>query len=180
MLLKFKTSHLATVVFTATVVLSSTTSFANKAQCKQDYEKIISKEITKMGTAFNDGNYQYIADKSDSSIIELTGGKANYDAILLQAVTAFKNENIKVDKVDTQPPKESHIIQNKEFCVIPKHTSISINGKTVAGDMSFMLAVRPLDSNEWKYIDGAGLKKNPDMLQILFPEIPPNKIILPK
>ncbi len=49
----------------------------------------------------------------------------------------------------------------------------------MTGDKSFMLAVRPLDSQEWKYIDGAGLQKNPDMLYSLFSEIPRDKNIIP-
>jgi hypothetical protein len=40
----------------------------------------------------------------------------------------------------------------------------------MTGDLSFMLAVRPIESKEWKYIDGAGLQKNPDMIYTLFPD----------
>lgn len=88
------------------MILSSTTAFADATQCKKDYDKVISKEITQMSTALNSSNYQYIAEKSDSSIIELSGGKENYNAILALAANSFKNRNIQVKKIDIQPPQK--------------------------------------------------------------------------
>ena len=76
MLYKFNTSQFIKILFTG-MILSSTAAFADATQCKKDYDNIISKEMTQMSTALNSGNYQYIADKSDSSIIELAGGQEN-------------------------------------------------------------------------------------------------------
>lgn len=179
MLYKFNASQFIKIFFTG-MILSSTTAFADATQCKKDYDKVISKEITQMSTALNSSNYQYIAEKSDSSIIELSGGKENYNAILALAANSFKNRNIQVKKIDIQPPQNSYIFGKKEFCIIPKQLTILMNGKAMTGDKSFMLAVRPLESQEWKYIDGAGLKKNPDMLYTLFSEIPRDKNIIPE
>ena len=106
MLYKFNTSQFIKILFTG-VILSSATAFADTTQCKKDYEKVISQEITQMSTALNNGNYQYIAEKSDPSIIEFSGGQENYNALLVLAVNSFKKGNIQVEKVDIQPPPNS-------------------------------------------------------------------------
>ena len=165
-------------ILLSTILFSSASAYAENKLCQKDYEDIISSEITQISTALNQGNYSYILEKSDPSIIELSGGIESYNAILSLAANSFKQGGIQVDKVALLPPQNSHIFGKKEFCVIPKQLTIVMNGKPIIGEQSFMLAVRPLDSKEWKYIDGTGLKKNPDMLYTLFSEIPSSQNIL--
>ncbi|MGE8684050.1 MAG: hypothetical protein ACN6OV_06130 [Acinetobacter sp.] len=163
---------LITRIFFAGVILTSNTAFANSTQCKDDYEKIIAKEIKDIGTALNKGNYALITEKTDSSIINYAGGKDKYNAILELAANSFKQNKIYVSQVETYAPKQSYIIGRNEFCAVPKQVTISMNGRKMTGDLSFMLAVRPIESKEWKYIDGTGLQKNPDMIYTLFPDLP--------
>ena len=59
MLSKFNTSQLIKFLFSG-IILTSTSAFAEKIQCKKDYEQVISKEITQMSTALNNGNYQFM------------------------------------------------------------------------------------------------------------------------
>ena len=146
--------------------------FAADLQCKKDYETVISKNIIEMSTAFNSGNLQYIANKTDSSLIDYIEGKDAYKSLLELTVYSFINNNIVVSKVETRPPQDNFIIGNNEICFIPKQLTIMINGKQQPGSESFMLAVRPLESKDWKYLDGSGLQKNPAMLYILFPDFP--------
>lgn len=171
MLVKTYTLLFSKILFTG-IILSSTTAFANSPQCKDDYEKFIAKEIKEIGSAFNTGNYALIAEKTDSSLINFAGGTEKYNAILELAANSFKQNKIQVTKVDTYPPKQSYIIGKNEFCAVPKQITISMNGRKMTGDLSFMLAVRPIDSKEWKYIDGVGLQKNPYMIYTLFPDLP--------
>jgi hypothetical protein len=57
---------------------------------------------------------------------------------------------------------------------------MEVQGKMVQS-ATFMIAVRQL-GKEWKYLDGAGLRKHPDHLYRLLPklergiELPPNKV----
>jgi hypothetical protein len=166
---KLKKLELTKLVCVGFVVISQST-FAKDLQCKKDYESVISKNIVAISTALNIGDLQYIESKTDSSLIDYVGGKEAYYGVLALAANAFKKGNIVVSKVETQPPQDSYLVGNNEICFIPKQLTILINGKPQLGEKSFMLAVRPLASNEWKYLDGAGLKKNPDMLYTLFPD----------
>ena len=147
-------------------------TFAADFQCKKDYETVISKNIIEMSTAFNSGNLQYIESKTDSSLIDYIGGKDAYKNLLELTANSFKKNNIVVSKVETSPPQDNYIVGNNEICFVPKQLTLMINGKQQHGSESFMLAVRPLASKEWKYLDGSGFKKNPDMLYILFPDFP--------
>lgn len=151
-------------------VLISQSILAKDLQCKNDYESIISKNIVAMSTAFNNGNWQYIENKTDTTLIDYAGGKEAYKGLLASAVDTFKKDNILVTKVETQPPQDSYIAGVNELCFIPKQLTFSTNGKSKLGEKSLMLAVRPLASKEWKYMDGAGLIKNPELLYTLFPD----------
>lgn len=161
------------ILCTSYFVLSPTV-FAQDLQCKNDYNTIISKDIIALGTAIETENLQYIEDKTDSSVLNYLGGKESMHSMLMLTMDMFIKNKIHVAKIETQPPQESYIFDNKEICFVPKQLTLQINGQIRQSDKTFMVAVRQLPSNEWKYIDGVGLKRNPDMLYKLFPEFPKN------
>lgn len=169
-LTKMKLKQLICISFFA---LSHST-FAANLQCKKDYETVISKNIIEVSTAFNSGNLRYIESKTDSSLINYIGGKDAYKNLLELAAKSFREKNIVVSKVETSPPQNNYIVGNNELCFVPKQVTLIVNGKQQLGSKSFMLAVRPLASKEWKYLDGSGFQKNPHMLYVLFPDFPRN------
>ena len=153
-------------------VLMMQSAFAENLQCHQDYKNIISNEMIKLGTAFNTGDLKYIEDKTDSSLINYAGGAKAYENMLEQSVSMLKKSNIKVTSVETSIPQDNYIVGNNELCFVPKQLTLALNGKQQPLTQSFMLAVRPLTSKEWKYIDGTGFKNKPELLYILFPDFP--------
>ncbi|MEB3768311.1 hypothetical protein [Acinetobacter sp. MD2] len=146
-------------------------TFAADLACQKDYESIISKNIIAISTAFNSRNFQYIENKTDSSLINYAGGQSAFRNLLEITANNFKKSNIVVSKVETQPPVDNYIVGNNEICFIPEKLTLMVNGQEHISE-SFMLAIRPLISKKWKYLDGAGFKKHPNMLYILFPDFP--------
>lgn len=157
-------------IICASFVLTTQAALAIDLQCEKDYKTVISNNIVEMSKAFNTENIQYIEDKTHSSLIDYAGGKEAYRDILTFAVHTFRKANMIVTHVETLPPQGNYIVGENEICFIPKQLTMEINGNQHVADQSFMLAVRSTSSKEWKYLDGAGLKKNPDMLYTLFPD----------
>ncbi len=64
---------------------------------------------------------------------------------------------------------------------MPRTSIVQIEGKK-AKSTTFMVAIRQKGGTEWKYLDGAGLIKNPDYLYRFLPdlergiELPPNSV----
>ena len=58
----------------------------------------------------------------------------------------------------------------EKICFLPKKTVMEVNGQKIQSN-SFMIAAKK-EGKEWNYLDGAGLRKNPDMLWLFFPELP--------
>ena len=57
----------------------------------------------------------------------------------------------------------------EEVCFVPRTSVVEIGGKR-ATSMTFMIAVRK-PGGEWKFLDGAGLRKHPDLLYRLLPDL---------
>lgn len=147
----------------------SNLAFAQELECQKDYEKHISNEIQLLSKAFNYDDLDYIEKKTDPSLVNLVGGEANYRKLIEASLKLVKQQNIVISNIVTQAPNQSYVSEQNEICFVPKQTTILINGKDQRLESSFMLAVRPLSSKEWKYIDGSGLKKKPEMFYSLFP-----------
>jgi hypothetical protein len=54
---------------------------------------------------------------------------------------------------------------------VPKRSTIEADGRRVRSQ-GFYVAVRKKSEKEWKLLDGAGFRGNPEMLWTLLPELP--------
>lgn len=158
-------------LFLSSAVLAQS-AFAADLQCKKDYDSIIAKDIHAVSTAYNNDNLQYLADMTDDSVVNFAGGKQALFEKLTLAVSMFKKANMTISEVKTEPPQYSYIVKDNEICFVPKQTKVIIKGRAEYTETNFMLAVRPISSQKWKYVDGSGLIKHPEMLYTLFPDFP--------
>jgi hypothetical protein len=54
---------------------------------------------------------------------------------------------------------------------VPKRNITEVDGRTVRSQ-GFYVAVRKKSGKEWKLIEGAGFRKNPELLWKLLPDLP--------
>ena len=100
-----------------------------------------------------------------------------------QAVIQLRGSGIKFLQSELGVPSEMHSAGEEEICLVPRISVVEVGGKK-AKSTTFMIAIRRLGASEWKYLDGAGLRKNPDLLYQLFPKLqrgiglPENKVEL--
>ncbi|QIO07306.1 hypothetical protein [Acinetobacter shaoyimingii] len=148
------------------------TTFAQKLQCLEDYPNIIAPELKEMMLQLSKGDYTILETKTHPSLIEYSGGKEAYLSVLKLAQSFLANQNIEITDIKTEAPTYTYFAGDEEVCFIPKMISMKISGKAISVPPSYMVAVRTLNTQEWRYIEGANLQKKPHLLYVLFPKFP--------
>ncbi|BCX71870.1 MULTISPECIES: hypothetical protein [Acinetobacter] len=147
---------------------------AQQLSCQQDYPKIIAPDLQRLGQDLKNNDYSFMQQKTHPSLINYVGGPENYQKLLKYAQNMFAESKLEIQKVESNPPLYSYIVDQEEICFVPKTITMKVAGKTVKAPPSFMVAIRSQHSHQWTYLDGSGLQKNPKMLFILFPNFPKN------
>lgn len=137
----------------------------------------IKNDINSMMELFESGNAQALIDRTHESIFDLAGGKAAFEALTKQAVDQVMKSGVKFLESSLGTPTEVHPAGKYEVCFVPRTSVMEFQGNKVKS-VGFMIAARTQGTKAWKYLDGSGLRKNPQLLGKLFPELDP-KIVLP-
>jgi hypothetical protein len=58
-----------------------------------------------------------------------------------------------------------------EVCFLPSESVLEMNGKR-ANSKGFLIAARKKGTSDWLFLDGASLRKSPELLRKLFPDLP--------
>jgi hypothetical protein len=80
-------------------------------------------------------------------------------------------------------PTELYPAGDEELCFVPRVSIIESRGQRIRST-TFMIAIRPVGGGEWRYLDGSGLRRSPELLYRFFPalqrdlRLPPNAIEL--
>jgi hypothetical protein len=127
-------------------------------------------EITSMYDAFEHGDAKALLAKTHESLYKLTGGKEAFEKATQQAVDQLRGSGIKFLRSELGTPTQTYVADEEEVCFVPRVSVMEIQGKQ-AKSTGFMIAIRKLGTDEWKYLDGAGLRKNPDLLYLLMPKL---------
>lgn len=162
-----------------TVRLAATTGALSEAEAK-----VIKKDITHLLALFEKGDAQALLDQTHESIYPLAGGsKEAFDKLTKAAAEQIMHMDIKFLESEMGEPTEVYAAGRYEVCFAPRVSIIEVKGKKVKS-IGFMIAARTTGQDSWKYLDGAALRKHPEMLAKLFPELdpkvklPPNKVEL--
>ena len=67
---------------------------------------------------------------------------------------------------------------SEEVTFVPKTHVVQMAGQRVSA-IGFFIAARKKGTNEWLFLDGNGLRKNPALLWQLFPELPKDVVTPP-
>jgi len=147
-----------------------------------------SKELVAQATAYRNAAAKGDADKvlqhTHPALFTLFGGKEPFEAATRLALKILAGKYV-VEKVTFGEPSELLVAGKEEVCFVP-FVQIASAGDIRARAESFFIAVRPVGKPGWKFIDAAGLRKNPELLLQLFPDLPrevvtpPNKVELIK
>lgn len=133
--------------------------------------KAINAAITAMERSFREAGYDGIAKGTHPSLIAQMGGEEKFRKTLEGAVAIMQSGKVKVSDSKLEVPAELYEAGEEWVCFVPKRNTVEVEGQTVLS-VGFFVAIRKKEENEWKLLDGAGLRRNPEMLWTLLPELP--------
>lgn len=166
---------------TAIYLLLATPAFAELLSVAESEE--LRGQIIAVTTAFENGNAEALIEHTHPSLYALTGGRDAFAEMTLQALVQLRETGIKFLHAEVGTPTPIYPAGDEEVCFVPRVSVMEIQGKK-ARSTTFMIAIRPIGGKEWKFLDGAGLRKHPDLLYKLLPKLergivlPPNNLEL--
>lgn len=133
--------------------------------------KAINAAITAMERSFREADYDGIAKGTHPSLIAKLGGEEKFRKSLESAVGMMRSGKVKISEAQLEVPAELYEAGDEWVCFVPKRNTVEVEGQTVRS-VGFFVAIRKKAEKEWKLLDGAGLRRNPEMLWALLPELP--------
>jgi len=141
----------------------------------------VKSDIATMLEAFEKGDAAPLIARTHESIYGVMGGKEQFEKTSKKAVDQMMQSGIKFLDSEVGTPTKTYPAGEEEVCFVPRISVFEILGKK-AKSTGFMIAIRRIGGDSWKYLDAAGLRKNPEYLKLLLPklesgiELPPNKV----
>ena len=162
-------------------LLLLTTASAQAARLSEAESAALRADIEQMMHAFDAGNADTLIERTHPSLVALSGGDEAYAKLVRTSVETLRGAGIRFVSSKLGEPTEIHAAGDEEVCFVPRVSVMTMGDKTVR-TTSFMIAIRAKGSANWKYLDGAGLRKNPQALELLLPkleknlQLPPNEM----
>ena len=156
----------AVLLFATTI---SCAAFA--ATLAPDDAKVLEERATKIGAAFDAADVDAIVAMTHPSLFGLMGGREKMIAITKSAMSQLKTMDVQVIESSLGIPTELHSAADEIVCFYPRTTVMRV-GEKKAKSTGFLICVRKTEGGEWLFLDGSGLRKNPELLKMLLPALP--------
>lgn len=145
-------------------------SLSGAEEFPEKERKAIAKEVSGMMASFNQGDAKALIEKTHPSIYKLAKGKENFEAALLAAAKQIMDQGIVIESFTVERPEKLYKAGDDSVCFVPKTLVMVLDGRRIKS-VSYMVAIKGKDE-VWRYLDGAGARKNPDQLWSLLPDLP--------
>jgi hypothetical protein len=127
-------------------------------------------EIAAMMTAFEGGDPSMFLELTHPPLQSLAGGPDAFAALVRQSLDALRQGGVKMISAEVGAPTQTYSAGEEELCCVPRVTVMEVHGRR-ARSTTFMIAIRRVGDSQWKYLDGAGLRRSPDLLCQLVPKL---------
>jgi hypothetical protein len=101
----------------------------------------------------------------------MAGGRAAFVEVIKQSLTMVKASGLEILSSRSLEPSEVLDAGEYEACVIPEENIMKFKELRLR-DRGFTIALRKKGTNEWRLFGGAGLRRNPQLLNMLVPNFP--------
>jgi hypothetical protein len=138
-------------------------------------------DIKELYQYFETGQAEPFVDKSHRSLVTKAGGREALVQLTREALRFVASLEPKYLSSEFGTPSEIYAAGSEEVSIVPRRSRMEIRGKILKTE-SFLVAVRKKGGGPWTYLDGAGLRDNPRMLDEMLPELergivlPPNTL----
>lgn len=152
-------------------------SVASAAGLSPEEEKGLAGRANEYLLAAQQGDAEKFLRLTHPSLHGLFGGQAAFEEATRAALKTLAGKST-VTAVAVGRPTAPLIVGKEELCLVPMSVSTRL-GNQATETNSYYVAVRTVGSAEWRFIDGAGLRKRPEVLWQLFPGLPKD-VVLPR
>lgn len=133
--------------------------------------KVIHAAIAGMERSFREADYDGIVKGTYPGLIAKMGGEEKFRKTLEGAVAMMQSGKVKVGDSKLEAPAELYEAGEEWVCFVPKRNTVEVEGQKVLS-VGFFVAIRKKTEKEWTLLDGAGLRRSPEMLRALLPDLP--------
>ncbi|MFZ5637610.1 MAG: hypothetical protein ACOY82_13605 [Pseudomonadota bacterium] len=136
-------------------------------------------ELSSMLASFEQGDYEALLAKTHPVLYDMAGGREALERSMRQAQERIEAAGIRFVSSEMGVPTETYPAGDEELCFVPRVSIIESGGKRIRS-ATFMIAIRRIGGTEWRYLDGSGLRRDPEKLYHFFPALqrdlplPPN------
>lgn len=125
----------------------------------------------KVAAAFDTSDADTIVEMTHPSLFALMGGRDRMLELTRTAMTQLKAMDVEMISSALGTPTESYTAGDELVCFYPRITVMRVGEKKAKGT-GYLVSVRKLPDGEWLFLDGAGFRKNPQLLETLLPALP--------
>jgi hypothetical protein len=127
-------------------------------------------DVAAITTSFERGDATALIERTHPSLQSLAGSPKAFAEITRQSVEQLRQSGVKFLSAEVGTPTQTYSAGEEEVCFVPRISIMEVQGRK-ARSTTFMIAIRRIGEREWKYLDGAGLRKHPDLLYQLLPKL---------
>ncbi len=160
-----------------TIVLSLY-SFGNPVPQLDETDIVLLKDdVSLLIESLNKGDARTITNLTHELAYNALGGKEAFYNVTQKAIQQMQEAETNFLKVSIDDPSPVYRAGKYEVCFIPMTSLIQIKTYKLE-NVGFMVGIKNIGNQVWKYIDGASLAKDLKLLNKLLPGLDPN-IALP-
>jgi hypothetical protein len=140
--------------------------------------KAFLEKAESLQAAFDRGDAEAIIASTHPAIFN-TVGREEFEKVARQSVASLGGKVTTISRTWGEP-SAVYSSGPDEVCFLPRESVLEMEGKR-ASSKGFLIAARKKGAGEWLFLDGSGLRNNPELLWKLFPglpkdvKLPPNK-----
>ncbi len=157
--------HVFTLLFALLLSVTAHAGNLTKAEATA-----LTAKIDELMAMFERGDPKGLIAETHPSLIKLAGGKAQFEKAAVNAVDEMSKLGLKFVSSENAAPSRTYKAGNEEVCFVPRVSIMELGGKR-AKSTGFMVAIRNVGGAQWKFLDGAGISKNPNMIYTLLPKL---------
>ncbi|MEZ0274490.1 MAG: hypothetical protein ACAH88_06260 [Roseimicrobium sp.] len=167
---------LLSIVAVVGIYLVFTRAYAPAPTLLSDGEKkVLVENATALLAAFEKGDAEAIIAGTHPAIFNLVS-REEFERTARQSTAALSQTVTTVSRTWGEP-RGIYASGSDEVCFVPSESILVMAGKR-AHSKGFLIAARKKGTKAWLFLDGAGLRKNPEVLWKFFPGFPKD-VVLP-
>ncbi len=143
---------------------------ANAGTLTEAEAKVLTAKIDAMLGMFERGDPKALVAETHPSLVKLAGGKVQFEKSATQAMGEISKLGLKFISSENGAPSRTYKAGDEEICFVPRVSIMEFGGNR-GKSTGFMVAIRKVGGTDWKFLDGAGLAKNPGLIYTLLPKL---------